>query len=247
MAKFMKRGKRSNKTLKRAVAKATKPEDKLQNKAIMSLQKAVGQLKHIPQLKFLDNLVVATALNVGTAYGPYPLSYIGTGIGGWSQDASGNQMRTGNEVKPRHINIRGNFTIFQYPYPVSVPPIPVTNCHVRIMLIQYLMDNSDDAFDITQVLAVPGDVYSLFTPLHFNQYNVLYDKVMDLNVYNKANPSFHIYKKLSRKIKYYGPENSDATFNHLFIYIYTDFDSTTLASAPQPTFEYNARLAFTND
>nr|WAE42258.1 MAG: capsid protein [Cressdnaviricota sp.] len=228
MYKRGKNGKGST-TIKKAVWKATKPEDKLQNQAIMQLQKQLKSLKKAPEIKFFDNAISATVIGLTAAY-TYPWSQIGQGI-----DFT---ERIGDQLTPLHssfkmILVAGNI---EGSYIASI---------TRVITFLYLEDQSLGAPDLTRLLNT-ATVDSNRNPLYLNSFKVLHDKnyVLDTN-----NPMriIKMRKRLSRKMKFNDPDYSATTFNALYVYVLSTDSTSYTEGNIGPNIAYDHRLTFTDD
>nr|WAE42274.1 MAG: capsid protein [Cressdnaviricota sp.] len=226
---------KTGKTIKKAMWKATRPEDKLQNQAIMSLQKQVKALKKAPEIKFFDNAVNDTVIGASTPYN-YP----------WSQVAQGIDYteRIGDQLTPLHSSFK---MILGCGYlqgdtgpPTFFPSI------TRVITFLYLEDQSLGAPDLSRLLNT-ATVDSNRNPLYLNSFKVLHDKCYVLDQNNPLR-IIRMRKRLSRKMKFNDPTYSATTFNALYVYILSS-DSFAYSGDTDfaPIISYDHRLTFTDD
>nr|WAE42871.1 MAG: capsid protein [Cressdnaviricota sp.] len=231
-----KRGNRRNKSnpIKKAMWSAKKPEDKLQNMAIMTLQKQVKALKKAPEIKFFDNTLPDSDHQYvdSSGYGPYlyPWSYIGQGT-----DFT---QRIGDQIQPKHFHCKFVLTAGIN----STDPYLVQPSIFRIIIFTYLLDESTVGLVLSDLLNTMT-VNSNRNPLYLQSFKVHHDRtyVMDTN-----NPvrEVNIRKRLSRKIRYNGISYDDTTYNTLYVLVLNNAPPMTLLP---PQIEYDQRLTFTDD
>lgn len=225
-----KKGK-ANKTIKKAMWKATKTEDKLQNKAIMSLQKQIKQLKGNEEIKFFDNTLNAQVAYLGTSL-IQPLSYLAQGT-----DLNN---RIADQITPLHFHTKLTLYVGMTG---NVPSLPYSSI-MRIIFFQYLEDESVVGLTITDLLNT-ATVNSNRNPYKLQSFKVLYDRCHVLDT-NYPIREVNIRKALSRKIKYDGAAYNNTTYNQLYMYIISNDDSLSSNGNPS-TIDFDSRLTFRDD
>lgn len=245
--KYTKNRTKGSKALKKAMWSATKKEDKLQNKAIMSLQKQVKKLNAIPEIKIADNDFQQIQFDyTGGLNGlsTQQLSLIGAGTGATSDD--GNILRIGNVLRPLHIHIRG--TVGSYSSTNTNTPWYsfATPFNARCIIFQYLEDESVAPFNSSLLLENPADVNSLREATHLKSFKVLYDHTYICDQ-NTPSHKVNIYKRVSRKIYFKGQAYNDNTNNTIYMLWISDFNGQAGPPSFGSQYSVNARLTFTDD
>lgn len=237
-----KRGNRRNKSnpIKKAMWSAKKPEDKLQNKAIFSLQKQVKALKKAPEIKFFDNSIGVQYVDASSV-GPYtyPWSQIGQGI-----DYT---ERIGDSITPLYSHFKMILTCGQYEVTTGSSAYLVYSPSIfRIITFIYLEDQSISAPNLSQLLNTPT-VDSNRNPLYLKNFKIVHDRCYTMDS-NNPTRIINLRKRLTRKMRYNDPAYSGTTTNALYVYILSNDLATAVAGdGILPWIQYDHRLTFTDD